>query len=363
MLISELLALLDGYAPLSLAMDWDNVGLMAGDASREVKKVLVSLDVTPNAVQKAIETGADLILSHHPFIFRPINRIIDPLTLKILEHRIAVISLHTNLDVAEGGVNHALAAALGLKVVEHLTNEQGGKWHHLSVTAPLGYADRISEAVYAAGGGRVGNYASCSSRHTISGTFRPLEGARPHHNAPDGSGKTTASEEELEYMVSESSLKGVVAAIKASHPYEMPLMYWFPVEEPNPIYGLGLVGRFEAAVSLTEALELTSEKLRCPSPKLWTAGKDTSAKVERIAVCGGAGGSILKSAECRADLVITGDIGYHALLDARIPVIDAGHFYTEYPVLEVLAQKLFAWGLPCEVLPREEHEFRLNLVE
>ncbi len=363
MLIKDLLEKLEGLAPSTLALDWDNVGLLLGDPNREFKKVLLALDVTHNAADMALEEGADLILSHHPLIFRPLKRINDPLLLKLLENRIAVISMHTNLDVAPDGVNHALAAKLGLRVTGHLTSEQGGKWHHLSVTVPIGHTDPVAEAVFKAGGGRIGNYSGCSTRHRITGTFAAEEGAKPFIPSAPNHALTTVSEEELEFMVSENVLRDVISAIHKAHPYEVPLLYSFPVAEPNPANGLGLICELETPKPLNEMLEYVSQCLGNPRPKLWTAGLKASNPVSKIAVCGGAGSSIIKNAEGRADLLITGDIGYHAMLESRVPIIDAGHFYTEYPILETLRKKLEGWGVSAQAMPMEKHEYRQGVWE
>ncbi len=361
MLISELLKYLETFAPLSLAMDWDNVGLLIGDPSREITRALVTLDVTPNAVQKAVAMGADLILSHHPLIFRPLSKITDPLLLSLLENRIAVICLHTNLDVAPHGVNQALAEALGLESTEILSAEQGGKWYHLSVAAPVSHSGAIAAAAGDAGAGRIGNYARCSSQHEVTGAWTPLPGARPFIGSAESS--ATQTEIELEFMVDEAVLPAVLQAVQSAHPYETPLLYYFPVSNANPAYGLGLVGKFPETLDLLQIVDLVRQRLHCPQPKLWTAGRDPQSRAERIAVCGGAGSSILKQAARSADLVITGDIGYHHLLESAIPIIDAGHFYTEYPVLNYLQVLLEKHGLLCEVMPMPEHEYSRNLVE
>lgn len=363
MLISELLEKLETVAPLSLAQDWDNVGLLLGDPQREFKKALITLDVTPNAVNRALEIGAGLILSHHPLFFKPISRINDPLLLKLIENRIAVISLHTNLDVAPDGVNHALATKLGLQVTDYLTPEQGGKWYHLSVTVPIGHTNKVAEAVFAAGGGRIDKYTGCSARHQVTGTFEAGVGAKPFIPGTLDQPRSTVSEEELEFMVGENALSSVISAAKNSHPYETPLIYWFPVTNPNPTYGLGLIGKLPCDLSLAEISKMVSKRLNCPHPKLWTAGKLPSAKIGKIAICGGSGAVVLNSAKRSAELLITGDVKYHTLLDSRIPIIDAGHFFTEYPVLETLQNRLQGWSVPCEILPMREHEYWQQMVE
>lgn len=245
MKLQALLNLLEPFAPLSLAMDWDNVGLMVGDRDWEVNKALVALDAGEAAVELAIREGCDLILSHHPLIFRPLKQLTDPLLIRLVSHHIAVISLHTNLDVADTGVNHVLASRLQLSVQGVLEQETG----------------------------------------------------------------------------------------------------------------LGLIGSLAQPLSLSELAEHTKQRLQCPSLRLWTAGRDLSTKVQTIAICGGSGGSLINLAGQQAEVFITGDISYHSYLSSSIPLIDAGHFFTEYPVLERLSQVLSDHGIPHLAMPEAMHEY------
>lgn len=357
MLISELMKYLDSRAPLRTAEGWDNVGLLVGDPQRVANKALVAMDVTPAAARKALEAGADLIVSHHPLIFNPLKQISDPLLLTLIENKIAVICLHTNLDVAPGGVNQALADALGLEVTGQLSQETGSKWHHVVASVPAEQAWKVAEAAFAAGAGRIGNYASCSTRHQVSGTFLPLDGAKPFTPGAQSGKLSEVDEAELEFMADDFTLPGVLAAINASHPYETPLIYHFPVANANPAYALGLLGKFPGQPNLEEIAGLVKERLRCPHPILWRAEREPGFRPRRIAVCGGAGASLLSQAQRGADLYITGDLGYHRLLDSTIPLIDAGHFHTEFPVLERLAAWLSGQGLASFVLPQEEHDY------
>ena len=357
MLIKDLLNHIETFAPLALALDWDNVGLLLGDRAATVNKALVTLDVTPTAVDKAIERGCDLIVSHHPLIFRPLKSLTDPLLLKLAARGIAVICLHTNLDVAPYGVNHALADALGLQVTGRLSLETGNRWQHISVTVPPAKAEDVARAAFAAGAGRIGNYGSCSTRHPITGTFLPGQGAHPQLEQPDPQGLSRVEEVELEFMADSLCLPQVLQAIRAAHPYETPALYHFPVANANPAYGLGLLGEFVPRLSLGEIRELVSDKLDCPAPRIWTAGLDLAAPVGTVAICGGSGGSLLNDAQRQAELFISGDLSYHSLLDSRIPLIDAGHFHTEYPVLGYLQKQLRSQGLEAVILPREEHEY------
>jgi len=247
MKIIDLLAHLEHYAPAELAQSWDNVGLLIGEPQRTVNKVLISLDATANAVEFAIREGYDLILTHHPLIFHSLKAITNPLILRMIESRLALISLHTNFDAALGGVNHALAEQLGLEVLE---------------------------------------------------TLGDLE-------AKD----------------------------------------------------IGLICAYKAAKTLQEIASEVKTRLSAPAVKLWTAGQKLNAEIKRIAICGGAGGSALPLAEKYADLLITGELSYHSFLDSKIPTLDAGHFYTEYPALGRLQENLELTGLPSMILPQKLHEY------
>ncbi|HPV14158.1 MAG TPA: Nif3-like dinuclear metal center hexameric protein [Candidatus Cloacimonadota bacterium] len=351
--IKEILREIEGFAPLTLAMSWDNVGLLVGDASQEVSKAVTCLDVDDNAVNKAIEVGAELIVSHHPLIFRAINRITNPLLLKLIEHGIAVISLHTNLDVAPKSVNQVLADSLGLTVIEHLSHETGNTWHRFSLTVPVDDLEQVRQAIFSSGAGLIGLYDNCSQSHRITGTYRALEGSNPYIK---GEGTMSVDEYELEFMVDESRLGATIEAIKNTHPYETPAFYHYPVSNANPAYGLGLVCENDSGLSLSQLQKLCRDKLHNPAPRLYLLGKDAAFIPQRIAICGGSGGSLISVANRKADLFISGDFSYHQIFDSGLPLIDAGHFFTEYPVVHYLAEKLQEMGLEADILEMDKHK-------
>jgi dinuclear metal center YbgI/SA1388 family protein len=333
------------------------VGLLIGDRDWEVNKAYICLDVTPNAVTQAITVGCNIIISHHPLIFRPIKGITNPLYIKLIQHNIAVICLHTNLDVAKVSVNHILAQKLGLEVLFPLSEESGAGSHRIVVYCPPEEAERISEAAWEAGAGEIGNYKRCGTRHEVSGYFQAGNGSKPYLANADG-----IRELALEFICDSMFLPTVLNAIHQAHPYETPLILHQPLTNHNPAYGLGLVGKFPSNLSLAEIAQLTKKKLACSQLKLWLAGSKAEDRIERIAICGGAGGSLLSAAEAKAQLYISGDISYHNFMESRIPIIDAGHFYTEYPVLDYLAEQLAALGLAYEVMPLSRHDYPLNML-
>ncbi len=359
MRLSEIIRHLEIVAPPGLAYSWDNSGLQIGRIDAEISKVLVSLDVTPNTVNKAIEIGAELIVSHHPLIFDAQKSFTNPLHLQLIENHIAVYSMHTNLDVVNDGVNHCLARALGLEIVRSLSLETGSKWYHLSVTVPSEALESVRSAAFAAGAGRIGVYASCSTSHPVKGSFMPMQGSVPYQ------GKLGTYEEveelELEMMVDSIYLGSVQKAILNLHPYETPAMYYYKVDTNNPAYGLGLLCKYKNPLSLMDLKGIVADKLYNPCVRLWTASKGDSTIIEKIALCGGSGNSMINEAAKQADVLITGDISYHNLLDSKVPIIDAGHFYTEYPVLEYLAEKLRESGIQASVLNISDHEYYQNM--
>lgn len=358
MKVFEILKAIEAFAPLSLALGWDNVGLLVGDPQAEVSKVLISLDLTPGTVDKAISDGAELILTHHPIWLHGTKQLTDPVILRMIKAGIAHIALHTNLDVAANGVNHELARALGLKVIRHLSGESGNARYRLVVTTPEHARDQVREAAFSAGAGRIGNYDHCMTSFTVHGGFRPGEGSNP---ALGRRGVWHQADEiRMEFTIDKNRLKACVDAIIAVHPFEAPDIYWNEISDHGSVYGLGLVCEPTTPMTL-EMLSLhTKQSLGIPTLRYWTAGLAGDTPVSRIALCGGAGSSMIKDAERSADVLITGDISYHYLLDSRIPIIDAGHFYTEYPALQLLAGKIRDLGLIGEILPQTEHEFALN---
>ncbi len=355
MKLRDIISKLNSFAPFALAYDWDNSGLQIGSPESEIQKAMICLDVTDYAVQRAIDSDCQLIVSHHPLIFSGIKQITNPLYLKLIENKLAVVSLHTNLDLVKGGVNYCLAEALGLRVIDNLSTECGDKWYHLRVMVPDMDLTFVRDAAFAAGAGRIGSYDMCSSAQSACGTFRPLEGSIP--SVGTYKSLEQVNETELSLMVESHLLRGVLSALKKAHPYETPSLYYNPVENTNPAYSLGLITECDEPMSLVELLGLVSERLHNPRTMLWTAGHPQELKVQRIAICGGSGSSLLGKAAGAAEVLITGDLSYHNLLDSPLPVVDAGHLHTEYPVLAKLQSLFLEWGLAAERLALHEHDF------
>jgi len=357
MKLYEIMQAIEGFAPLATAMPWDNVGLLVGDPGSEIEKVFVSLDLTPQTLEGALTCGAQLILTHHPIWLQGIKRLNDPLIMKLISAGIALVALHTNLDVAEKSVNHALAEALELKPLRFLSDESGNKRYRLVVTTPEHARDQIREAAFNAGAGRIGHYDNCMSSFEVHGGFRPGEGSNPALGKRGV--RHLADEIRLEFSVDKVNLSACVDKIVSVHPFEAPDIYWHEISDKGSVFGLGLICESANALTLKQLAEHTKDKLGIPFMRYWTAGFVDDFPIRSIAICGGAGSSLIKTAERQAEIIITGDISYHYLLDSKIPILDAGHFYTEYPALRLMAKKINELGLETDTLPQAGHEFSL----
>ncbi len=358
--VSDIVAHLNSIANPALAYEWDNVGFQLGDGNQEVKKILLTLDVTENAINKAIKENVDLIISHHPFIYKPISKITNPNYIKLIKNDISVFCAHTNLDVIKKGVNFALAEKLDLQNVEFLTSESGASVYQVAVYVPSDSMVKVANAVFSTGAGVIGNYSNCMNDYEVSGQFMPVEGSNPVLGTKDKLEKIV--ERKLEFFVDSFKLTKVIEAMKKAHPYETPAYSVNLQSKPNENFGLGILGELKQNVPLEDFARMVKKNLQAPFVKLWKAGKPAQTKVKKIAVCGGSGTSLLNKVYGRADVFVSADFTYHTVLDSRIPLIDAGHYYTENPVLENLREMLLEFDLEIIELKAIEHEIKDQIV-
>ncbi|MCR4429862.1 MAG: Nif3-like dinuclear metal center hexameric protein [Tepidanaerobacteraceae bacterium] len=336
--------MIEKLAPQKMAMEWDNPGLAVGDFAAKINKILIVLTVTFEVVSYAVKNGFDMIISHHPVIFKPIKSLRKDLPLgKILyeavKHDINIYSAHTNLDIAQDGVSDALARIFELEDVIPLKKTSAEALKKIVVFVPRGYEDAVKNAMGDAGAGFIGNYSHCSFNVSGTGTFKPGEGAKPFIGEK---GKLeTVDEVRIETIVPESLVRKVISAMIKVHPYEEVAYDIYPLENTGKEFGLGRVGKIKNPISLQSFCETVKQKLSLPYVKV--VG-EPSGEISKVAVCGGAGGDLVSAAAfAGADVLITGDVKYHDALDAKtlgLAVIDAGHFSTENLILQVLANFL-----------------------
>ena len=344
----EISSFIESLAPAYLAEDWDNVGLLLGSGNNTVRKVMVCLDITSEVANEAVNNKVDLIVSHHPLIFKGIKKIQqDDLKGKIIytliTNNISVFSAHTNLDTAEGGVNDMLANSIGLIDVKNLKEHLAEKLFKIVVFIPEESLELVRNAMTEAGAGWLGNYSDCTFVTKGIGTFKPLAGTNPYIGQIGSIEQV--DEVRLETIVAQSKLKKVLDAMIKSHPYEEVAYDLYPLEKKGKEYGLGKVGALVKPMSLSEFIALVKNNLEVEKIRLIGT---TEKEIKKVAVfCGSFDEdyeSVLKS---KVDILLTSDIKYHAAVDMRalgMCVIDAGHFNTEkimVPNLIKLIQKEF----------------------
>ncbi|WP_265443661.1 Nif3-like dinuclear metal center hexameric protein [Acetivibrio straminisolvens] len=338
----EIIKYMEELAPKSLAEDYDNVGLLVGNRESLIERILVCLDVNSKTVDEAISKKADLIISHHPVIFKGIKRINedDPkgsIIYRLIKNDIGVYSAHTNLDVAHEGVNNYLSSLLGLTDISNLKDYKAEKLYKIVVFVPHDNVDAVRDAMSRVGAGWIGNYSDCSFMTAGTGTFRPLEGTNPYIGATGNLEKV--DEYRLETVVSQKDLKKAIEAMIKVHPYEEVAYDIYPLEINGKQYGMGNVGVLESPKSLEEFIAVVKEKLNVKNVRvIGGIGK----KIGKVAVfCGSFDREVMEAAKSKADVLVTGDVKYHDamdMLEMGMCVIDAGHFNTERIIADRLVE-------------------------
>ena len=331
MKIKEITNYLEGLAPLSSQESYDNCGLIVGDANNEVNGALISLDCIESTVDEAIRLGVNLIVAHHPIVFKGLKKIngknyIERTVLKAIKNDVAIYAIHTNLDNYNWGVNREIGERLNLKNLRILAPKKG-VLTKLVCFVPTGDVDAVAEAMFAAGAGQIGNYSECSFKSEGTGSFKPMDGANP---AEGKIGELSQeSEFRLEVLVSNHLLGKVVSEMKAAHPYEEVAYEMYSILNENQTEGSGMIGELESPVDELEFLAFVKKAFGCGVIRHTSLrGK----KIERVAFCGGAGSFLLNQAKrAGADIYITGDFKYHEFFDAedQLVIADIGHFESE----------------------------------
>lgn len=342
--VSDILAAVDRLAPFRLAEEWDNVGLLLGDAAWPVRRVLVSLDVTETVCDEAERLEADCLLAHHPFLFKDVSRVTAEtragrFALRLAAGRRAVIAAHTNLDAAQGGLCNLLAERAGLTDLEPLCAEPLERTYKVVVFVPAGDLESVRLAAFDAGAGRIGAYTECSFAAEGEGTFFAGEGTKPTVGAQ---GKRSAvAEHRLEVVVEEARLGTVVAAIGRAASYETPAIDVYPLKDlpaQHPAEGGAGLGRIGRLKKPKTAGQLADDIKRAFGLAGIQVAGERSARVKRVAVCTGSGSGLVEAVRAaRCDAYLVGELKYHEaqLLAAEgIVVILGGHYETERVPLE-----------------------------
>lgn len=351
---------IEGFAPKSLAEDWDNIGLQIGSPAQEVKSLYLTLDLDDKVLDDALEVGSDMIVVHHTPFFKPLKNLrsdqpVGRLISKIIQQGIALYTAHTNLDAAQAGVNDMLAHKLGLYDVALLSTSWQQKLYKLVVFVPSQYEEPLRESLSRAGAGWIGRYSDCTFQVQGLGTFRPLDGTNPFLGTQGELAKV--EEIRMETIVPEERFSSVLKAMFKAHPYEEVAYDIYPLQNEGKRAGLGRVGYLEKPLELQDFLSMVKRVLGIDN--LRYCGKSTEI-VRKVALCGGSGAAYIHQAIfAGAQVYLTADIKYHEAQEAlshNLALVDAGHFATEYPIMEVLGRHL------SEKLLREQLKITISAI-
>jgi len=346
MKIKEIAEQVEKMVPLKLAQDWDNVGLLIGDAQRNVKNILLTIDITKDVLAEAKRLKIDLIISYHPVIWDGLKKITadgqSSVVYDLVRSGIAVFSIHTALDSAIGGVNDGLAEIVGIvdgKPIGDYVETPAGDNYKLVVFIPIELVAKVSNAIFTAGAGAIGNYSHCSFQAEGTGTFLPLEGAKP---AIGKKGKVEkVAEVRFETIVPAEKLDDCIAAMKKAHPYETPAFDVFKLYDNQNKFGLGRIGKLEKPMRVNKIIERI--KKHTGARAIGIVG-DEKRLVKTAAVCAGSCGKIINSViASKADLYLTGELKHHHALaaqEARLTCICLSHSVSERFILKKFAKEL-----------------------
>ncbi|WP_209125856.1 Nif3-like dinuclear metal center hexameric protein [Alkalihalobacillus sp. BA299] len=324
-----IIQMFESWSPKSLAVEGDKIGLMVGTLNKPIQKVMVALDVLEEVIDEAIDEGVDLIIAHHPLIFRPLknidtNRPAGRIIEKAIKHNITIYAAHTNLDVARGGVNDMMAAALGLKDCEVLSPTTEIALKKVVVFVPHSHVDHVRSALGNAGAGHIGNYSHCTFNSEGFGTFTPLEGTNPFIGQQ---GKLEKVDEvKIETIIPSHLQNKVIAAMIKAHPYEEPAFDIYPLHNNGEVLGLGRIGLLQEEITLEQFAYLVKDAFDVKGARV--VGK-LDSRVKKVAVLGGDGNKYMSQAIFKgADVFVTGDVYYHVAHDAMMDglnIVDPGH--------------------------------------
>jgi dinuclear metal center YbgI/SA1388 family protein len=329
--IKDIIRELEYLAPPAYQESYDNAGLLVGEADIPATGVLLTLDVTEDVVREAVDKQCNLIVAHHPIIFKGLKRLngknyVERTVISAIKNDIAVYAIHTNLDHVHTGVNAQICAMLGLQNVQILASK-AHLLYKLTFFSPVADTQTILNALFKAGAGAIGNYKNCSFRMNGTGTFLPGDNALPAIGKPGTLEEVT--EHRVEVMFPSHLEKKMLSTLRAAHPYEEVAYYITALENQNQEVGAGAIGELSEALEPVDFLQLVKTKMKLEIIKHTAPPGDL---IRRVAVCGGAGSFLLPDAiHSGADAFVTADYKYHEFFDAegRTMICDIGHYESE----------------------------------
>lgn len=340
--IRQITSYLEAIAPPQLQESYDNAGLLTGNANDPVKGILLTLDCTEEVVEEAISTGCNLVIAHHPIIFKGLKSItgknyIERTIIKAIKHDIAIFASHTNLDSISNGVNSKISQKIGLQQTSILA-PKSGILKKLVVFVPKANTEELLEALHQAGAGNIGNYSHCSFRTAGHGRFKPSQAANPHIG--EANRLEEVEEVKLELIMPANVEQQVLTAMLQAHPYEEVAHFITTLDNQYQEVGSGMIGELATPMEPKDFLMHLKEKMQLQMIRHTNL---IGRKIQKVAVCGGSGSFLLKDALRKgADAFVTADFKYHEFFDAenKLVIADIGHYESEIFTKELFFELL-----------------------
>ena len=355
MRLSEITNYLESIAPLNYQEDYDNSGLIVGDPNMEVRASLVALDCVETIVDEAISTGCNLIITHHPIVFKGLKKLngksyVERVVLKAIKNNVALYAIHTNLDSVHTGVNARICEKLGLSGIKVLS-PKSGLLKKLVTFCPQAQAEQLRSALFYAGAGNIGNYSEASFNAEGFGTFKANENANPF--VGEKGAQHHESELRIEVVFPVQAERKILLALFENHPYEEVAYDIYKLENKHQQVGSGMLGWLEYDMEAYDFLHMVKDRMQAKVVRYTSV---LPKRIKKVAVCGGSGSFLLKEAiAAGADAFITADFKYHEFFDAeeKIMIADIGHFETEQ----------FTSNLLVEIIQKKFTNFAIRLTE
>jgi dinuclear metal center YbgI/SA1388 family protein len=346
MKIKEITTYLEAWAPLTFQENYDNCGLLTGSAEAELNGILITLDCTEHVVLEAIQKNCNLIIAHHPILFKSIKSItgknyVERTIILAIKNDISIYAIHTNLDNVKTGVNSKIAHKLNLQN-ERILEPKSGQLKKLVTFVPFDASEKVAQALFSAGGGKIGNYSECSFVSEGVGSFKPNHFAKPFIGIANH--QELVNEKRIEVIFPAYIENSLVLALKSSHPYEEPAFDIISLGNQYLNSGSGMIGDLPFSMSEEAFLLYLKDKLALTFVRFSPL---TGKKVSSVALCGGSGSFLIQAAKReKADVFISSDFKYHEFFDAenQLLIADINHYegevFTKDLIYEYLTEKI-----------------------
>lgn len=349
--IKDVTDYLESIAPRNYQESYDNAGLITGSPASAVKGILVTLDCTEDVVQEAIDTGCNLVVAHHPIVFKGLKKLtgstyVERTVIKAIKNDIGIYAIHTNLDHVLTGVNKKICEKIGLKNLRILSPKKD-TLSKLVTFIPRENSEQVLAALHEAGAGQIGHYKNCSFQVEGTGTFMPDEAATPHIGSVNQ--QETVREIRAEVIFPTHREGAIIAALRKNHPYEEVAYYLSTLTNENQEVGAGMIGELENPMEPMDFLKGLKNSMHVSVVR---HTRLPAKPVKKVAVCGGSGSFLLPEAiRANAEMFISADFKYHEFFDAdgRITIADIGHYesevFTKELLQEVLTKKFLTFAI------------------